>query len=94
MISSLQWHEIFYRILNRAAEIVLRSKDDGELWRFLEAIYNAKVPDFTAPLHISWLSSGDSVADLSFTVPSKFGLPAIPENVSLKGGTTDHILGD
>lgn len=82
MISSLQWHEIFYRLLNRAAEIVLRSRDDGELWRFLEAIYNARVPDYTAPLHISWQGS-ESLADLSFTIPSKFGLPAIPENVSL-----------
>ena len=41
MISSLPWHEAFYKLLNHAAELTL-SSDAGELERFLEACYNAQ----------------------------------------------------
>ena len=45
ILSSLPWHETFYRLLNRAAEMVLSPDDDGELWRFLEACHGTRMPD-------------------------------------------------
>ena len=41
-MSSLPWHEAFYKLLNHAAELLL-SSDAGELERFLDACYNAQV---------------------------------------------------
>ena len=80
IMSSLPWHEIFYRLLNRAAEITHHSKDDGELWRFLESVYSTKVPDTSGSLfHVSWRSGTSSNADFSFVIPPNYGLPSIPD---------------
>ena len=53
MISSLPWHEAFYKLLNHAAELTL-SSDAGELERFLDACYNAQVRFFFKSIQI-WL---------------------------------------
>ena len=82
ILSSLPWHEIFYRLLNRAAEITHHSPDDGELWRFLEATYESKIPEYGSLFHVTWRTGTASNSDFSFLIPHHFSLPSIPDNVS------------
>ena len=53
MISSLPWHEAFYKLLNHAAELTL-SSDAGELERFLDACYNAQVGIFKESIYFNF----------------------------------------
>jgi hypothetical protein len=81
ILSSLPWHEIFYRLLNRAAEITHHSPDDGELLRFLDSTYNAKIPEYGSLFHVTWRTGTSSSSDFSFLIPHHFSLPSIPDNV-------------
>ncbi len=93
MLSSLPWHETFYKILNHAAELT-NSSDAAELDRFLEACYTSRVPEGGSPLHVSWQPSAaetELVAavgappgvkrDFTCQTPYPHVLPSIPENV-------------
>ena len=89
ILSSLPWHDAFYRLLNRAAELVATSADDGELWRFLEACHKCRPPPpspGTDPasrlLRVAWRSAGEEEEEFSCPTPPAEGLPSIPENVS------------
>ena len=83
LLSSLPWHETFYRLLNHAAELT-HSSDAGELNRFLEASYKSRVPDPGSVFHVSWGNEGEGGKDFTAQCPHMDGLPTIPENVSLK----------
>ncbi|XP_059092755.1 DENN domain-containing protein 1A-like isoform X3 [Tigriopus californicus] len=83
MLSSLPWHETFYRVLNHAAELT-HSQDEGELERFLEAVYKARLPDPGTVFHISWEATPNgSRRDFTCPIPLEHGLPSIPENRNL-----------
>ena len=84
LLSSLPWHETFYRLLNFAAELT-HSSDSGELWRFLEQCHQSQPPDPGTPLHINWTSvasSGEAQSrDFTCQTPQQDCLPSIPDNV-------------
>ncbi|XP_011310982.1 DENN domain-containing protein 1A isoform X2 [Fopius arisanus] len=78
VLSSLPWHEMFYKLLNHIA--TLTSSSNGELWKFLGDVHASNVPmpgtSVTIPL-----------PDPSITYvcqsPRQFQLPSIPENRNL-----------
>jgi len=81
ILSNLPWHETFYGLLNHAAELTLAA-DGGELWRFLRASHEMKVPDDGGRFSVCWTSSNGAEKDFACASPPPDGLPRIPENVS------------
>ena len=81
-LSNLPWHEMFYKMLNHAAELVSYHSQD-ELFRFLEASHIDKVPEFGHTMHITWLTDKDDTADFTAPTPHPLNLPSIPENLNL-----------
>ena len=100
MISSLPWHEAFYKLLNHAAELTL-SSDAGELERFLDACYNAQVRIFkeyiyfifefsTGLLLISQISLVLCLYVLLLQLHDSALKSAVPGNYEAKPGNEDH----
>uniref|UniRef100_A0A1B6LJQ9 UDENN domain-containing protein n=1 Tax=Graphocephala atropunctata TaxID=36148 RepID=A0A1B6LJQ9_9HEMI len=80
VLSFLPWHESFTKFLNVTAELTHSAQSD-ELWKFLDAVYQTKVPDpggsFKIPVH----QNGQN--HFVCQSPSQFQLPSIPENRNL-----------
>uniref|UniRef100_T1J7L4 UDENN domain-containing protein n=1 Tax=Strigamia maritima TaxID=126957 RepID=T1J7L4_STRMM len=76
LLSSLPWHETFYDLLNRIAEITHR-KEDSDLLRFLEQLYTAQVP---SPGGTIVLPGEDGKKVVKFACSNHTKLPSIPEN--------------
>jgi len=74
-LSSLPWHEFFYKLLNRCSELT-QHKDSGELMRFLEQVHKSSPPLPGLTFHLEH-SQGQV-----FTAPTPnfHSLPSIPEN--------------
>ncbi len=81
LLSSLPWHDTFYRLLNHAAELTL-STDAGELDRFLECAHKVPLPDPGGSLRLTWEAQGsEQGGNFVSRVPAADALPAIPLNV-------------
>jgi len=78
ILSCLPWHELFYKLLNKCAELTQHG-DSGELWRFLEAVHSSKIP---LPGTVFQVDYGSGNIFTSST-PSLLSLPSIPENRNL-----------
>ncbi|KAK0158141.1 hypothetical protein PV328_009180 [Microctonus aethiopoides] len=79
ILSSLPWHEMFYKLLNHIA-ILTTSNNSGDLWKCLGDVYASNVPmpgaSVTIPLpdpNITYICQS----------PRQFQLPSIPENRNL-----------
>ena len=58
---------------------------EGEMWKFVEACYNSKLPLPGNLFHVSWTSNspgGGQTRDFTQQTPHNRDLPEIPENVS------------
>jgi hypothetical protein len=95
MLSSLPWHETFYKLLNHAAELT-HSSDAGELARFLQSCYDTRVPLGGTPFRVAWApsqpeeeeeggggeaSEGTKTREFTCQTPLEHSLPSLPENV-------------
>lgn len=76
LLSSLPWHETFYELLNRIAEITHR-KESSDLLRFLEALYDVEVPEPGAMLLFTYEGEQN---EQKFQCSDHSKLPSIPEN--------------
>jgi len=76
ILSSLPWHELFFKMLNQCAEL-LQAKQ-GQLTSFLTSVHSARIPLPGLVFHVQWDKN-------VFTgpTPSSFHLPSIPENRNL-----------
>jgi len=76
ILSSLPWHELFFKLLNQCAEL-LQAKQ-GQLTSFLSSVHSARIPLPGLVFHVQWDKN-------VFTgpTPSSFHLPSIPENRNL-----------
>ncbi|XP_008554860.1 DENN domain-containing protein 1A isoform X2 [Microplitis demolitor] len=79
ILSSLPWHEMFYKLLNLIATLTT-SSNSGDLWKFLGDVYASNVPmpgtSVTIPLP-------DPNITYTCQSPRQFELPSIPENRNL-----------
>jgi len=75
ILSYLPWHELFFKMLNKCAELI---QDSGKLELFLSSIYNSRLPVSGLKFHVSW---GDSV--FTGDTPNNLYLASIPENRNL-----------
>ncbi|XP_034947207.1 DENN domain-containing protein 1B [Chelonus insularis] len=77
LLSSLPWHEMFYKLLNHIATLMSNSED---LKKFLSNVYASNIP-------MSGTSVTIPLPDPSITYvcqsPRQFQLPSIPENRNL-----------
>lgn len=80
VFSFLPWYEIFYKLLNRLADILNRT-DNNNVIPFLDAIYNSKVPVKSTSQTIT----AGPREEFHFECPDPQKLPSIPENVSNGG---------
>jgi len=74
ILSSLPWHELFYKMLNSCAELL----HSDQLTTFLKSVHCARIPLPGLVFHVQW----DQNIFTSPT-PSSFHLPSIPENRNL-----------
>lgn len=79
VLSYLPWHESFSKFLNCISELTHSAQSD-ELWKFLDAVYQSKVPDPGSSFKIT-INNGRSY--FICQSPSQFQLPSIPENRNL-----------
>ncbi|XP_063977019.1 DENN domain-containing protein 1B isoform X1 [Diachasmimorpha longicaudata] len=79
VLSSLPWHEMFYKLLNHIATLT-SSSNSGDLWKFLGDVHASNVPmpgtSVTIPLP-------DPNVTYVCQSPRQFQLPSIPENRNL-----------
>jgi len=78
ILSPLPWHELFYKLLNKCAELTQHG-ETGDLERFLEAVHTAKVPLSGLVFQINY-GSGNIFTS---PTPDLLRLPSIPENRNL-----------
>eukprot|EP00092_Neocalanus_flemingeri_P008285 GFUD01008931.1.p1 GENE.GFUD01008931.1~~GFUD01008931.1.p1 ORF type:complete len:819 (+),score=266.16 GFUD01008931.1:116-2572(+) len=76
ILSSLPWHELFFKMLNQCAEL-LQGKQ-GHLTTFLTSVHSARIPLPGLVFHVQWDQNVFTGA-----TPSSFHLPSIPENRNL-----------
>jgi len=76
ILSSLPWHELFFKILNQCAEL-LQTKN-GQLNSFLSSVHSARLPLPGLVFHVQWDQNV-----FTAPTPSSFHLPSIPENRNL-----------
>eukprot|EP00096_Caligus_rogercresseyi_P016836 TRINITY_DN985_c0_g1_i2.p1 TRINITY_DN985_c0_g1~~TRINITY_DN985_c0_g1_i2.p1 ORF type:complete len:866 (-),score=178.73 TRINITY_DN985_c0_g1_i2:255-2852(-) len=80
-LSSLPWHDTFYKILNYAAELMHRA-EASDLLQFLSAVYEASLPKAGSNFLVTWgIAPGQK--DFTCRVPNHLDLPSIPENRNL-----------
>jgi len=78
-LSSLPWHEFFYKLLNLSAELT-QAPDSGELWRFLEGVYRSPLPHPGLTYSLEYGVTGQVFTS---PTPNHLNLPSIPENRNL-----------
>jgi len=76
ILSSLPWHELFFKMLNQCAELI--QSNQGQLTSFLSSAHSARLPLPGLVFHVQW---GQNV--FTAPTPSSFHLPSIPENRNL-----------
>ncbi|XP_067141208.1 DENN domain-containing protein 1A-like isoform X2 [Centruroides vittatus] len=79
VISCFPWHETFCMVLNHIADLT-EHKDPGDLWKFLQALYNVEVPEPGMKLHVAY-NQGKS--DFIASTPDHHKLSSIPEDRNL-----------
>lgn len=75
--SCLPWHETFFKLLDRIAEIAHRH-EECELSKFLEAAHNTPVPQPGSSFRIAY---NDGRRYLDLHCPDHHKLPSLTENV-------------
>ncbi|GAB6031512.1 hypothetical protein CHUAL_009282 [Chamberlinius hualienensis] len=78
VLSHLPWHETFYKLLDRIAEIT-HCKEDTSLNTFLERVYNCEVPVPGTALTIKYNEGSSFEAHC----PDHLKLPTLPEHRNL-----------
>lgn len=79
IISCFPWHETFCMILNHIADLT-DHKDPGDLWKFLQALYNIEIPEPGMKLHVAY-NQGKS--EFIASTPDHHKLSSIPEDRNL-----------
>ncbi|XP_022198892.2 DENN domain-containing protein 1A [Nilaparvata lugens] len=79
VLSFLPWHESFYKFLNIICELTHNAHSD-DLWKFLETVYQSRVPEPGATLQVP---TSTSHSKFVCQCPCQFSLPSIPENRNL-----------
>ncbi|CAB4056831.1 DENND1 [Lepeophtheirus salmonis] len=81
ILSSLPWHDTFYKVLNYAAELMHRA-EANDLFEFLAAVHEAPIPKPETTFLVSWgVAPGQK--DFTCKIPDHLDLPSIPENRNL-----------
>ncbi|KAG8042296.1 hypothetical protein G9C98_004930 [Cotesia typhae] len=79
ILSSLPWHEMFYKLLNHIASLTT-SSNSGDLWKFLGDVYASNIP---MPGTSVTIALPDPNITYCCQSPRQFELPSIPENRNL-----------
>ncbi|XP_074601645.1 DENN domain-containing protein 1B-like isoform X2 [Brevipalpus obovatus] len=78
LISSLPWHDTFYKVLNYIASLIAKDKS-SHLNQFLEALYKKQVPQPGLVLHVEYYVN-DGKCEFSVQCPDHHKIPSIPED--------------
>ena len=77
-LSSLPWHELFFKLLNQSAELLQSGGPESGLDTFLSSVHSARLPLPGLVFQVEWDRKVFTAA-----TPSSFHLPSIPENRNL-----------